>query len=218
MNLHHLLILSPIEDHIDDSLREVLYPLGESIVQVNREIEKFAKEIGDDEDRLHELSWLYEEKGPLVEDYLGLSFVACQVYIRRVVSQLQSLHEHERGRLTTTNGTPAEMKGFRFAGSAEVPFSDIEVLWEFANCYKHKDEWDDDLAKAHPHTAEVVRTVSGDTIDMYKASAYLGNPKDYADVLEFAGIFSLWRKGLIKAYQQELSAKRRPRAKGRESR
>ena len=91
---------------MDDSLKEVLEPLQKSIARINREIEKFKKEIeADEEDRWHELDWLYEEKGPMVEDFLGLSFVACQVYIRRVTYQLMLLHKREKVQLKTTNGT-----------------------------------------------------------------------------------------------------------------
>lgn len=202
-------------DHLDDTLNRVLDPLGKAIANIGTEIDNAVSKFGSDTD------WWIEDEVVVIEELLGVAFVACQAQITYIVSGIQRLHKHAKKldskQLTKTDGTKASIMQYGFARNAEIPYSPIEIIDAFANYYKHSDQWsvegvDWDKPQTYglaKHTIPVVKFASaeqGSTGGNLRAGAsYLGNP-EFRDLSVFIAILSGWRKNLVSAYEAELKA------------
>jgi hypothetical protein len=95
--------------------------------------------------------------------------------------------------------------GDRFDSS----YSKIEVLWELANYFKHRDEWDLDTWDGPPtkqiaHTVDVIRAAGlqpSSSGNMRTGAEALGNP-DYADLAVFEDVIERWARDVRKITRQ----------------
>jgi len=195
---------------LDSDLARVLHPLGYTINEVTQRINNFEEGNQDEADAVH---WFAEEEGSIIEDLLGLSFVACEVYITRVTSTLVNLHRYRESHgsvaLTTSGPNAREMRRFGYDGAVSA-VSSVEMLTAAANYYKHRDQWGDDWQNASDQSKETVRVISlagakPNHANIFRLSEYLGNPDEYTNVSVFTDIFSRWRGQLVDAYEQELN-------------
>jgi len=193
-------VLSVLGDSLDEDLKRVLSPLGDGLAEMFQQFEEVKKTHGDSAD----FALFIEDEILLLEDFLGVSFVACQAYINRVTSQLASIFDP-----TGIGALPRDkwaMLEYGHTGPTNG-FSRIRTLYEFANYYKHEDEWDADWTNAAAMTAKVISKAgasphSGGNIR--RGAAFLGNP-DFSNVLALAHIFTRWRQPLVEAYRTALA-------------
>jgi len=181
---------------------------------IHQRIEKLEKQAEDEfgENGPAYVESMTREEDLLMDDFLGMCFVACQAYIKRVTNHLAYVHETSRYPLTTTSGKKPHMLRYGHSGSGAPK---IEILYAFANYYKHADEWGynwQNLSKPESKkTAELIRLAGAKprANNLAIGSNYLGNPSDHTNVSAFATIFSDWRKSLIRAYGREFSTMHR---------
>ena len=79
----------------------------------------------------------------ILEEWLGVAFVACQVEITRAASEIKKLHdlvEHELPHVKFRDGFSANRQHLMRQGLGDR-LGPIEALDAFANYYKHRDQW-----------------------------------------------------------------------------
>jgi hypothetical protein len=104
-----------------DSYESVLSALGAGIRAAEKRINSGGEDIAD-----------YEVE--VIENMLGVAYVACQPQITAVVQAALNLPGHG------LRARALRARGPRFDGS----HSKVEVLWELANYFKHRDQWSRD--------------------------------------------------------------------------
>lgn len=208
---YELLLLS-LDDGMDGTLFTLLDPMGqaiaESIAGSTERIAVMSKRYGEDAAEM-----MASEAAVVVEDFLGVAFVAAQTYITAVVSRLIKLHQYSlrwnNAKLTTTSGLKEEIMRYGFRPTQKGPYSKVEVMNAFANYYKHRDEWDYEWGSLKGHQQETATIISSagafqsSTCNLRTGAAYLGNLV-YANVSAFGKLFSNWRKDLIHDYKTEI--------------
>lgn len=206
-----------LSDEQDEIINRILGPLGRAIADTGAEIEKAASKFGPNAD------WWIDDEVGIIEELLGVAFVACQAYITSIVSGIKRLHKRAHKRhsiqLTTTDGTKTSVMRHGFAAHAGTLWSPIEVIDAFANYYKHSDQWsvegvDWDKPETHgrtdrARTIAVIRSAGTERRspgNLRTGAEYLGN-QDYHNMSVFSEHLSAWRKGLVHAYEAELRSK-----------
>jgi len=151
-----------------DSLESVLGALS-------RAIRSSAKRADDCEA-------LADDECALIEDLLGVAFVACQTCIVRFTTaaiDLLSYFEEQNNGAGLLDTRPSKFSLMEQDRSmiGEPSHTRIEVLWAFGNYYKHSDEWEGwDVGQA-ARTTSVLRAVGvtpGSTYVLRRAADVLG--------------------------------------------
>jgi hypothetical protein len=207
-------------DYLDVNLKRVLAPLGMAITESGATIDEMTSRF----ESPWVDSWVDDEVG-IIEELLGVAFVACQTFITHIVTHIMRIHKHaaKQGVPLMTVGdislmTPGQKKVAitRYGYAGEDGYSPIEVINAFANYYKHNDEWRlnrvnwDDPTGLPAHTIPVISFAGaeeGSTGNLRSGAENLGN-LEYKDLTVFAAHISTWRKSLINAYRAELISKR----------
>jgi hypothetical protein len=159
-----------------DSYESVLSALGSGIRVAEKRINSGGEEVA-------------EYEAEIIENLLGVAYVTCQPQITAVVQAVLRLPDHG------LNARALRDRGPRFDGN----YSQVEVLWNLANYFKHRDEWSRDTWTNPPHkmtehTVKVITAVgleSGSTGNLRTGAEALGNTA-YGDVTVFQEIIRLW--------------------------
>ncbi len=204
----------------DGSLDRLLSPIGtsisNSIYTIDQTIDQ--NDPDDDEDRTIERSMIIDEECDSIEDQLGLAFVASQTHITRVASMCRRIHdccEHKTGskRLLNIDGNKWEILGLTNADIVPVGgtrYPAVRGLYEFANYFKHRDEWRRDwtpLNDNQKRTIEVIQAFGaqpGSTGNLRHGFAGLFGNDDFANVGQIADAVEAWTRAIRKAYEREL--------------
>jgi hypothetical protein len=160
-----------------DSYESVLVALGRGIRAAKERIDHGGDEYA-------------ESEVEVVENLLGVAFVACQPQITAVVEAVMNLPNHG------CNRRALRARGPRFDGN----YSKVEVLWELANHFKHRDQWPRDTWTNPPnklteHTVKVI-TAAGLRYNstggnLRTGAEALGNTV-FSDVTVFQEIIRSW--------------------------
>ncbi len=214
------IVFSLAGDYLDVNINRVLAPLSTAIAESGGKIDEMTSRF---ESPLVD-SWVDDEVG-VIEELLGVAFVACQAFITQIVTHLMRIYKHaeKQGVPLMTMGdislmTPRQKKVaiMRCGYSGEEGYSPIEVINAFANYYKHSDEWGlngvdwDDPTGLPAYTIPVIRFAGaeeGSTGNLRTGAESLGNP-EYKDLTVFAAYISTWRKNLLDACRAELISER----------
>ena len=188
----------------------LLYALSIAIQDSVRAIEGLPEH-----DHSPEVIWQLDDECDQIENLLGLSFVVCQLYLTNIVSHCRHLHDfHEREsgnrQLAGHNGEKKELMQRCCIPIAGTSYTAITAIDAFANCFKHRDEWDynwNSLKANALTTATIIQSLgasSGSTGNLRQGySRIIGD--DFQQVLRFGDILRDWAKALKAEYQEELS-------------
>jgi len=208
--LFEILLEMALGDELDTTISRILDPLGSAIADVGARLEKADSTNSPDVD------WWVDEEVGIIEELLGVAFVACQVQITSIVSGIERLHRHaekQSKRLAMTDRTRADVMGYGFAVTPASPYPPVQVIYAFANYYKHRDQWGpgewDRPTGLSAMTIQIIRSAGaehGSTGNLRQGAEYLGNPQ-YQHLSVFSGHLSGWRKDLARAYEAELKEK-----------
>lgn len=155
-----------------DSYESVLSTLGSGIRAAERRIKSGVEEVADDEVEI-------------IENLLGVAYVTCQPQIAAIAHAVLRLPGHGlSARLLRASGP-------RFDSN----YSKIEVLWELANYFKHRDKWSRETWTKPPnkrteHTVKVITVAGlecGSTGNLRTGAEALGNAA-YSNVMVFQEI------------------------------
>lgn len=160
-----------------DTYESVLSALGAGIRAAGERIESVGGEVVD-----------YETE--VIENMLGVAYVTCQPQISAVVRAVK--HFPDQG---------VSVRGLHKLGPRfDEKYSKVEVLWELANYFKHRDQWSRKTWANPPddrtnRTATAIKAAglsygSGD--NLRKGAEALGNAAPYADVAGFHRIVRCW--------------------------
>lgn len=117
----HSIVLRLLDYEIDgDVLRSILDPIG---VGIQRAIDRIGDCLGEDDELV------------LIEGLLGVAYVACEVKILAIVTAALRFRT-----VSDQKKAEGEMRAMGKKQSG-TEFSQVEVLWQLANFYKHRDEW-----------------------------------------------------------------------------
>jgi len=158
-----------------DTYESVLIALGAGIRAAEKQIERGGDEIAE-----------YEVE--VIENPLGVALVACQPQITAVVEAAMKLPNHGLDR-----------RGLRACGPrCSGNYSQVEVLWELANYFKHRDQWSHDTwtnpPKQNEQTVKVITAAGlshGSGCNLRTGADVLGNSA-YTDVMKFQEIIRSW--------------------------
>jgi hypothetical protein len=158
-----------------DPYESVLIALGAGI----RAAEKRVKRGGDE---------IAEYEVEVIENLLGVAFVTCQPPITAVVEAAMRLPNHG-----------LERRGLRALGPrSSANYSQVEVLWELANYFKHRDQWFPNTWRNPPKVSEQTVAVitaaglsHGSGCNLRTGAEALGNSA-YTDVMKFQEIIRSW--------------------------
>ena len=152
---------------------------------------------------------IIDDETEIVEYLICTAFVLCQAYITGVVSTAISLHKFANSKnilLKTTTNQKQDILRFGHEGDG---FSPAEVIDEFANYFKHRDEWGFNWQKlpktGQKKTVEIIQSAgaeSGCTGNLRQGSIALGNP-DFFETGIFLDKLEQWHLDLIDAYRTE---------------
>jgi hypothetical protein len=168
-----------------DTYESVLSALGSGILAAAKRIDRGGEEVAD-----------YEVE--IVENLLGVAYVACQQQINAIVHAVLRLPDAHTVLHLAERGPSARVlrdHGPRFDSN----YSKAEVLWELANYFKHRDEWPRDTWTNPPtrteHTLRVIMAtgLSGGSAggNLRTGAEALGNT-NYSDVEMFQEIIRSW--------------------------
>jgi hypothetical protein len=169
-----------------DSYESVVGALGAGIRAAEKRFESGGEEIAD-----------YEVE--VIESMLGVAYVACQAQITAVVQAVLSLPGQG------LSGPALRARGPRFDGN----HSKVEVLWELANFFKHRDQWSRDTWTNPPnklteHTVTVITAAGlryGSTAGNLRTGAEALGNTTHTDMMIFQKIIRSWStdvRGLIR--------------------
>lgn len=215
-NVYEVLLQS-LGNELEGRLQGLLDPIGGAIAKQiagsPERIAEFKKRYGDEEiARL-----LSEEEDAVVEDFLGMAFIAAQAaYIETVVSRLKDLHElasvRSKTSLTTTTKSKRSILRHGFQPAPRNVFSSVEIVDAFANYYKHRDAWGPDwsvLEGQQERTACIIQSVGAfqsSPKNLRAGAAHFGNTS-YGDVGTLLKVLAPWRKALVRDYREEIRKK-----------
>jgi hypothetical protein len=159
-----------------DSYESVLSALGSGIRGAEQRINSGGEEVADDEVEI-------------IENLLGVAYVTCQPQITAIVQAVLRLPGHG------LSARALRALGPRFDSN----HSKIEVLWELANYFKHRDEWSRETwtkppTKLTEHTVRAITAVGlecGSTGNLRTGAKALGNAA-YSDVMVFQESIRAW--------------------------
>jgi len=191
----------------------LLYSTGEAIRESVENIEQAAAEPGDS----FEKTWVIDDECDQIEDLLGLSFVACQLYITTVVSHCKGLHDLHKQQTGNRQiaGHTGEKQGLLQRCEvcvAGTPYTAITAIDALANYFKHRNEWHFDwsvLKGNVQRTALVIQALgvkSGCTGNLRKGFEAIFGDSDYQQVLRLGHVLRNWADALKAEYQRELMA------------
>jgi hypothetical protein len=198
----------------DDSetLKNILRTLGKAALHAEERITNVSEtHYGEHIDEVR------AEETMFIEDLLGCAYVAAQSYITLVTSRLIWLHsriKRDGHCLTTIPGTKFALIN---AYSDTVPgtsYTQIRVILEFANYFKHHEEWppkwkcDNNMNKNARKTIAIIRAVGAaenSSDNCRKGLTTLGIHR-VSDVYTIANILVRWHANLTDAYKNELKS------------
>ncbi len=159
-----------------DSYESVLIALRSGIRAAEKQIDRGGEEVAD-----------YEVG--IIENLLGVAYVTCQPQITGVVQAALRL------RVPGLSAHGRRERGPRFDAS----YSKVEVLWELANYFKHRDEWAADVWTNPPKRSEqTIRVITAAGLrdgcmgsNLRAGATALGNAT-FSDVMVFQEISRAW--------------------------
>lgn len=197
----HSIILRLLDYEIDgDILRSILDPVG---VGVQRAADRIGAGSDDDIPPDDELA--------LIEGLLGVAYVACEVKILAIVTAAL--------RFPAVGDRENAERELRALGRKQsgTEYSQVEVLWQLANFYKHRDEWPVDAWDPTARRAGLASMDKGERSEWRRrertitvlssfapaasapslrlAADVLGNP-NYANVQVFGDIIADWAEAV----------------------
>lgn len=189
------------------TLKSVLRTVGKAALNAEQRISDVAQS--------HDAEYLAElgaEETILIEDLLGCAFVAAQSYVTRITARIEWLHkrlERDGHRLTTTDGKKSALIDAFSDTLPSTTHTQIRVIWELANYFKHHEEWPpnwDKTDKKSKRTVAVVRAIGAapnSSDNCRKGLVALGIHCPF-DVYTIATIVADWHAKLADAYKNEL--------------
>ena len=207
MNLYALRLKLISEESRYDALKRVLDTISDVIKEASNNIDRAGKFQNEG----HRES-VVDEETSFIEELLGAAFVVCQSYITSITSGFEKLHQLAKKNnliLTVTNGEKKILLKTGSANVAKSQYTEIQIIDEFANYFKHCDQWPLDWSKVnnrYKHTVEVVQSVgaqSGSNGNMRTGVEALGCPM-YNNLDSLLDKITQWRDELLKQYQAEL--------------
>lgn len=154
-----------------------------------------------------------EDNIELLEDLLGVAFVAAQAHMTWVVRQVKDLYASARRKCVTIDPLGGEKEiDFGDKGLANGRFTTTRAIHELANYFKHGDAWPtfDKLDKDQRWTCEVLAEIGALTCGdfgiissdlRFGARAVLGS---MTNINGLATSLDKWRTDLANACEQEL--------------
>ena len=195
----------------DKTYRDVLDALSKAIVEAGNRVDA-ALSRGDE--GLAEA--VVDEECNFIESLLGAAFIVCQTQIAAVTSRALGLREYaldSQARFTAFELSKKSVRNLGEAFSASEHISKVEMLWELANYFKHREEWKgyewSALGKQSERTVEVIKTAgltAGCTGNLRRGAAALGN-ETYSALWVFADAIDGWSEIVLEKCTTELSDK-----------
>lgn len=155
--------LEMLEFDIDDALlTDVFHPIEQAIASGETRLKELPKDPVDD----READWAEDvglQEWDLIEELIGMAFVAVQTYASRVrasAARLSRIYEKHHGKkLFVTGGDVLNLYSPIISGS---PFTEVEGMNAVANYWKHRDEWNagwSNLTGQQQKTADRIRAI-----------------------------------------------------------
>jgi hypothetical protein len=185
----------------------VLDVLANAIEAAIAEIEQAKKNELPDEI----LDGVVEDETQIIESLLGVAFVVCQIQITAVTkAALDCRAAAEREGLPLPPFGKKEFDVWNFGSTVAGYHSKIEVLWQLANYFKHRDAWSsetwtnpDGLAKYTIPVITAIGLEQGSNGNLRTGAEALGNG-DYATMKIFEDIISDWANQVREAIGRTL--------------
>jgi hypothetical protein len=198
----------------DRDLDDLLIPIGNSVRSSIKIVEE-ADKRGEQED-----DWIIDDECERVEMSLGLTFVAAQTYMTRVISYAKRLHDwHERQTksrllLGITGQKKDEILGVVTPKICGTQYTAAEAVNSFANYFKHRDEWPfnwSQLTRSNEkQTVAVIEALGaqpGSTGNLRCGySSLFGQNVPFDQVTRLTDVVLDWARALKSAYEQELQS------------
>jgi len=163
-----------------DSLPRILDALSEGIRGCEDAI-RHAGDLG----KTKYVDNVVDSECDMLEELLGMAFVACQVSITRVVSRVHEFRQlaaDGKGPLKGTGGKKEEIMYFGSGRVKETGYTQVQIIDAFANYYKHRDGWRGSWDKLkdprQKKAADIIRSVGateGSTGNLRTGAKALGN-------------------------------------------
>ena len=148
----------------------------------------------------------------MIEELAGVGFTLAQVYISQVISSTESLCQIAG--IERPKPLMIRQSNSRRVGSSQ--FTQIEVIWDVANYYKHKDEWQGKswrhiersqsrVDKQRAKTIQVLRAIGCEehcTGNFRRAAEALGMAN--YELGQLAEILEAWHAKLREVYEEQL--------------
>lgn len=189
-----------------DSLRYLLSPLQGSIQRSYARVAEAEVEGSPDY-----LDAVVEDECGMVEETLGVAFVACQARLTGIVSAAQRLGESARAASKPVS-LPINKRELLALGerhSEATDYSFVALVDGFANYYKHRDEWRtinwEKLDSRQLPTAQVISAVgacAGSTGNLRRGAEAIG-VVDLQDLSPLARVVERWAEGILRRATRE---------------
>jgi hypothetical protein len=131
----------------------------------------------------------------VIEDLLGLAFVAAQAYIAGTISDARKIAKR---------GASLTKHSLLRIGSATIPDTTttyLELIDSVANYYKHHDEWSGgDRSGHHQKTVEVLRCMETDEFEPFiciRVAEALHHGTEGAELQTLLSLITGWRQVVI---------------------
>lgn len=159
------------------------------------------------------LTTVTDDEVNVIEDLLGIAYVACQTYITKVVSDIKWLHKssdksNPACMFKTTSDSKDSILSFGSQVIPSVGYTKVQIIDAFANYFKHRDEWSVDWHELDPKSEKTAKIImaagasSGCTVNLRRASEVLGN-EIFKNTMIFFDIVDKWYKKLYECYKAE---------------
>lgn len=208
LNLYALHLKYIKEKSRSDALKRVLDTMNNVIKESDNMIDIARKSKNEDY-----LDSVADEETSFIEELLGAAFVVCQSYITSITSDFEKLHQLSKNdnlTLTITDGKKVSLCKTGSVHVASSGYTEIQIINEFANYFKHCDQWPLDwnsaTDKLSKNTIQAIQSVgarSGSTGNMRIGAEALGNSR-YNNLDLILDKIVHWRDELLKQYQVEL--------------
>jgi hypothetical protein len=153
----------------------------------------------------------FEEEIQIIEGLLGVAYVVCQVQITAITKAARDCRDQaERDDLPLPPFGKTHFDVRNFGATFLGQHSKIEVLWQLANYFKHRDQWwsetwtkPDDREKSTISVITAIGLKQGSTGNLRTGAEALGNV-DYSKMEIFEDIISDWANQVGEAARHAL--------------